>query len=140
MVPLSVNSSRVPVLVWAIISSRSPEVVQLFLKYGANPRIERCSSLFTAVMLGEKAITEILVDHGADVNARDEYGQTPLFLVDSLEVAKVLVNRGADVNAKDKDGISVLKYLSDPYKGCGKWGCIPVNKKVVSYLKSKNAN
>ncbi len=139
LVPLSVNSSGVPVLVWAI-HSRSAEVVKLFLKYGANPKIQGCSPLFTAVSLGEKAITEILLDYGADVNARNEYGDTPLFIVDSLEVAKVLVNRGADIKAKNKEGISVLKYLADPYKACGKCGCIPVNEKVVRYLKSKEAN
>ena len=139
LVPLSVNSSRVPVLVWAIQSTQSFEVVRLFLKYGADPTMEGSKSLFASVFLGRKRIVTLLIDAGAQVNARDDFGQTPLFLVNTLTVAKELVGRGANVNAIDNEGRSVVEYLSDPRKHCGKEGCMPVNEKIVNYLKSEGA-
>ena len=48
----------------------------------------------------------LLLDHGADVNAFDPLGRTPLMYAAAsdllpLDVVKLLVERGADVNAKD---------------------------------------
>jgi hypothetical protein len=47
------------------------------------------------------------LDHGADVNAFDPFGRTPLMYAAvsdllPLDVVKLLVERGADVNAKDR--------------------------------------
>src|SRR5207244_3714456 len=60
-----------------------------------------------------------LIDHGADVNAVDPTGRTPLIYAAvsdllQLDVVKLLADRGADVNANDKHkesgdaGLSVL--------------------------------
>ena len=40
----------------------------------------------------------------ADVNARDEYGMTPLHLVKSDEVAQKLIEANADIFAPDRTG------------------------------------
>ena len=56
---------------------------------------------------GNQVIPELLVAHGADVNARDEDHETPLHLVSRLglfERAWVLLERGADRNVENKDG------------------------------------
>lgn len=57
--------------------------------------------------LGDANAVRVMLDHGADVNAFDPLGRTPLmYAVASdllpLEEVKLLVERGADVNAKDK--------------------------------------
>ena len=47
---------------------------------------------------------EWLIANGAEVNARDENGWTPLHTAaarEAPEVAKLLIERGADVNARD---------------------------------------
>jgi ankyrin repeat protein len=54
---------------------------------------------------------EVLIQHGAEVNARNDWGQTPLLLaVDAEDVylVKVLLERGAKVNVKDKNRITAL--------------------------------
>jgi hypothetical protein len=62
---------------------------------------------------------KLFVDHGADVNAVDPLGRTPLMYAAisdrlQLDVVKLLVEKGADVNARDKherssdSGMSVL--------------------------------
>lgn len=47
---------------------------------------------------------ELLIAAGADVNARDNGGNTPLHLATAPEVAQVLIRHGADVNARNGEG------------------------------------
>lgn len=48
---------------------------------------------------GGKAVAELLLAQGAEVNARDRFGWTPLHAVPSAEVAALLIEKGADLNA-----------------------------------------
>jgi ankyrin repeat protein len=76
-------------------------------------------ALLMIAFLADAKTARMLLDHGADVNAVDPTGRTPLiYAVISdllqLDVVKLLVERGADVNAKSKHaqsgdtGLSVL--------------------------------
>jgi len=47
------------------------------------------------------ALSELLVKHGANVNARDCFGFTPIIIANDNEIIKLLVAYGADVNATD---------------------------------------
>jgi ankyrin repeat protein len=54
-----------------------------------------------------------LVEYGADVNARNQSGITPLIDLcwsaeNAIEVIKFLIDNGADVNAQDKGGNTPL--------------------------------
>jgi len=65
-------------------------------------------TLATIAMLGDVNAVRMMLDHGADVNAFDSLGRTPLMYAASsdllnLDVVKLLVDRGADVNARDAD-------------------------------------
>lgn len=56
-----------------------------------------------------------LVEHGAEVHAKNHNGDTALHLASSsghIEVVKILVEEGADVHAKDKGGRTVLHLAS----------------------------
>jgi ankyrin repeat protein len=69
--------------------------------------------------LGDANAVRLMLGHGADINAFDSLGRTPLMyaaasdLLD-LDVVKLLVERGADVNAKNRhqragdSGLTVL--------------------------------
>ena len=58
-----------------------------------------------------------LIKAGADVNARAEWGVTPLVLAAAKntnpEVLSVLINAGANVNARDEDGKTAFDYAKD---------------------------
>jgi ankyrin repeat protein len=62
-----------------------------------------------------KAMAELLLSYGADVNATDVFSRTPLHYASStgnIEVAKVLLANRADVNAKDRSYSSTALHLS----------------------------
>lgn len=96
--------------------------VSRLLKKGANvhDRTREVAGLnrtplHWAAAFGNAEIVKLLLDHNADVNARDEYGATPLHASSedpdaSLRVAQILVSRGADVNAKNTHGFTTLHY------------------------------
>ena len=63
--------------------------------------------LHIAATLKTKTLAEMLLSHGADVNARDKDGYTPLHYAaqkGSKEVGELLIASGAKVNAKTKSG------------------------------------
>lgn len=68
--------------------------------------------LATAVLLYPEADILKLIARGADVNARDEAGRTPLFTAvyrrASLRIFQALTDAGADVNAAADDGRTPL--------------------------------
>jgi ankyrin repeat protein len=67
------------------------------------------TALHLAAMNGHLEIVKLLLEHGADVNAKTKegYGYTALHSAASnghLEIVKLLLEHGADVNAKTKYG------------------------------------
>ena len=79
--------------------------------------------LLAALALGEVEIAELLLEHGADVDAREARGMTallsafPLPQVDILNIVEFLLEHDADVNARDDRLISSL-HLAEHY---GDW-------------------
>ena len=60
-----------------------------------------------AAAFGHKEIAELLIAAGADVDAKDENGYTPLFNAaywGRKEIVELLIANGADVNAKIEAG------------------------------------
>jgi len=57
-----------------------------------------------------------MIEQGADVNAKDKDGRTPLMyavMYNRKEFISILLENGADVNAFDRTGWTVLKYAED---------------------------
>ena len=56
-----------------------------------------------------------LIERGADVNAKEQYGQTPLHYAsyyNHIETTELLIERGADVEAKDEWEMTPLHWAS----------------------------
>ena len=64
---------------------------------------------------GDAHAFQVLLDHGADPNAKDREGRTLLMLASSsdtlpLPTVKMLIDRGANVNAKSASGATALGF------------------------------
>ncbi len=67
------------------------------------------------LMFSYPEYTKLFLILGADVNAQDKDGQTPLiwaFRNNNIDLVKTLIAAGADVNAQDKDGQTPLIWAS----------------------------
>ena len=82
------------------------DMIDLFVAKGAD-----VSSLPLAAGVGNLARVRSLVEQGADVDAKDELGWTPLHWAASLgrtETVEFLAAKGANVNARDNRGNTPL--------------------------------
>ena len=96
--------------------ARTTNETRLLLDAGVNPNNRRESGRAALHFIrGPYAVelAELLIAHGADVNAQDDGGVTPLFAaVKAQETALVrtLLAAGADPSIADKGGITPLVY------------------------------
>jgi len=136
-------------------------------KYGETPLHEVASGGCALAGRGyvdaaHAAIAKLLIERGADVNARNSDRETPLHLASSAcraAIAKLLVDNGADANARDENGetplhkavradcISVVKLLLEkgadvnargedgwtPLHGAASWGHAEVAKLLLEH-------
>lgn len=61
-------------------------------------------------------VAQLLLEHGADVNAQIIYGFSSLHAVGlfgKVKVLRVLLEHGANVGAEDDDGITAFQVASD---------------------------
>jgi ankyrin repeat protein len=68
-------------------------------------------TLHTCAEKGHLDVARDLIEAGADVNAKDNEGLTPLYMCalgGHVEVARALIEAGADVNAKKDNGVTPL--------------------------------
>ncbi len=93
---------------------RDPQLANAYSHDGWTP-------LHLAAFFGHIEVAELLLDHGADVNARSQSerfarANTPLHAAAAnrqLAVAELLVARGADVNARDGSGFTPLALAAN---------------------------
>ncbi|MGH8145089.1 MAG: ankyrin repeat domain-containing protein [Rhodanobacteraceae bacterium] len=81
--------------------------VKKSLAAGANPNAE----LAQAVLASDPARIKFLAAHGADLNARDSMGATPLTSATSARdsaTVKLLLELGANANTRNGDGLTPL--------------------------------
>jgi hypothetical protein len=121
------------------VSKGSDEIVQLLIDAGAD--IEGATSLgaggehplhLAAARASRASTARLLVARGAQLNAHDARGRTPLItavLANNIEVADVLLGAGADLEPADS------KRDHSPLSWAACWGRIT----TVEFLLSKGA-
>ncbi|MEJ2704877.1 MAG: ankyrin repeat domain-containing protein [Sedimentisphaerales bacterium] len=79
------------------------------------PKVPAGLHLFDAASAGQRIIAELLIDHGADVNARDRECRTLLHyaaLEGNMDLAKLVISKGAWVDAQDPAGRTALHFAA----------------------------
>ena len=104
---------------------RHPDLARELIERGAdvnaaarNP--QRVAPVHSAATVQDHATMRLLLQRGADPNARQQLGFTPFHSAASrgdIEMAKLLVEHGADPHARtddDKDAISIAQKYGKP--------------------------
>ncbi|KAI0144132.1 hypothetical protein F4776DRAFT_661226 [Hypoxylon sp. NC0597] len=101
------------------------KVVRLLLKDAAGVNPDRTSppnvedngsAVHWAVRGGNRAVVQMLLDNGADIEAKDEMLSTPLFEAvyrNHEDVIRFLLENGADINARNGNGQTALQVAAD---------------------------
>jgi ankyrin repeat protein len=102
------------VLLEAAIEAKRSDIVAVLVEHGANlsPTFKEVydTPLIYASERGDASCVRVLLDHGADVQERDQWGKTALMFARDAAIAEELIAHGADVNAVDTDGYTVLMH------------------------------
>lgn len=92
--------------------SVNPECVRLMIEYGANLELagaDKRSALHEAAGAGGNSVNlakmSVLLEAGAQVDARDGQGRTPLHYARSIHAVDMLVEAGADILVQDRYGM-----------------------------------
>jgi ankyrin repeat protein len=98
-------------------SDQSLPLIELLLDAGADVNAEGpfggWTPLHKAANLRNLRAAQLLLNRGANANARDERGETPLHLAavtGEVGMVKLLLIRGAEVNRKQNEGLTALDY------------------------------
>ena len=92
-----------------------PSTVQVLLNAGADVNARDGADQTPLHNAANSSIVQVLLAAGADVNARDGNDRTPLHNAANLTIIQALLAAGADVNARDTSGNTPL-YSID-YRG-----------------------
>jgi ankyrin repeat protein len=102
---------------FAALHGKYKPIAEILLKHGAKLDI-RGTRQQPPIPFTDIDMLRFLLDHGADVNFRQDDLGTPLHLAASyraLDIAQMLLEHKADVNSQDRNGKTPLHLLSESW-------------------------
>lgn len=118
-VQMAPNSRVADKNIWVAASDGDLQRVQYLIEQeGVSPNIpdpHTYTPMHAAASYGHINVLEYLISRGGDVNVTDEDGDTPLYTVETVEVARWLVEHGAIVDCVNEEGISPAQHLEEEF-------------------------
>ena len=118
-VPLEERNSYGYTPLLSATSAGNCEVMQLLIDAGADINVKLSenneSLLHNAAMSGKVDAIDLVISNGADIEARDNFGRSPIFFsLYSREPAALakMIEKGADVNVKNEDGATLVQVAA----------------------------
>jgi ankyrin repeat protein len=110
--------------IWKGYQSDNTALVETLIRHGADPNAAQptkwnSSVLRASIDVGRSEITRLLIEAGANVNARFENGDTALHVAARLgrdKSVELLLAAGPDLNARDEENHTPLDLLSNHLK------------------------
>ncbi|KFA80114.1 hypothetical protein S40288_04664 [Stachybotrys chartarum IBT 40288] len=96
------------------------------------PNLQSLTKLMIASFLGLSALVQLLLNSGAEIESKDEMGQTPLSwaaIAGNKATIQLLLDNGAEIDARDERGQTPLS-----------WAAAIENKDIVQLLLDNGAN
>ena len=100
---LCVDFNNLPAVKWLLANGAAP-----------NTTSTGGTAVFNAVTEDNLEMVTLLVNSGANINAQDCDGWTPLCRTNSLTMAQLLLKLGADPNIRDQASMLCWDWVGDP--------------------------
>ena len=104
------------------LSKQNVDVIKYLLKINFNPvqwiKNKSLHALISSPTTASEEMLFLLLDAGADINATDALGDTPIMHAESIDVIESLLAKGANANHMNNQGESVLFKLYFLGKEC----------------------
>ncbi|XP_065583414.1 ankyrin-1-like [Artemia franciscana] len=132
------------------IKANNLNLVEVLLDRGANPNCGEC--LHLAVQKGRADLCKLLIKSGAELDATNAHGKTPLVTaikVNNLNLVEILLDRGANPNrgeclhlAVQKGRADLCKLLIDKMKSSAEIDAMNAHGKtpLATAIKANNLN
>lgn len=109
------NSTSIPLRDAVRHGRDETDILTALIDAGADVNVRNVSREWTLLHYAAEhsnlKAAAVLLEHGAEVDARDKVGQTPLMSSD-LHLTRLLVANGADVNAQELNGNTPLHHAA----------------------------
>ncbi|ORY79326.1 ankyrin repeat-containing domain protein [Leucosporidium creatinivorum] len=104
--------------IWTAASEGNFARVVELVEGGLSPSVQdenTYTPLHAAASWGHVDILRYLVSKGGDINTLDGDGESPLFVVESAEMARVVIELGGDATLRNLEGVSAAESLAEDY-------------------------
>lgn len=106
-------------LVGPFLNPTSPETIKAFINYGWNINsrtLGGITALMATALLSSFGCMKVLIENGADVNARDIKGKNAfMYAADKIyhrpDLVKMFIEAGIDLNAEDNEGNTTMDFM-----------------------------
>ncbi|MEZ4598284.1 MAG: ankyrin repeat domain-containing protein [Syntrophotaleaceae bacterium] len=108
LIALSLLISAGAILIPLLVSPRLQALEQQHQGAKLLEANENTQRFFDALLAGNLALVEQLIDEGMNINTRDATGQSALHLAKERNMVQLLLQRGAETEARDDLGMTPL--------------------------------